>query len=86
VPKKPKPKKDKPITQRKSSHKGKPCRRGKGVYYDEVKKPINLCLTPTAIARLEDLAGSQQCSRSEVLERLIRAQFRGGETDDSPGK
>jgi hypothetical protein len=86
MPKKPEPKKAKPITQQKSGHKGKACRRGKGVYYDEVKKSINLSLTPTAIARLEDLAGSQRCSRSEVMERLIRAQFGGCETDDSPGK
>ena len=46
---------------------------GKGVIYDEVKKSINLSLTPTAIARIEDEAVSQQCSRSEVVERLIRA-------------
>jgi len=73
MPKKPEPKKDKPITQRKSSHKGKECRRGKAVIYDEVKKSINLSLTPTAIARLEDQAVLQQCSRSEVVERWIRA-------------
>ena len=73
MPKKPEPKKDKPITQKKGSHKGKERRRGKGVFYDEVKKSINLSLTPTAIARLEDAAVSQQCSRSEVIERWIRA-------------
>jgi len=73
MPKKPEPKKDKPITQRKGSHKGKPCRRGKAVIYDEVKKSINLSLTPKAIARLEDEAVSQECSRSEVIERWIRA-------------
>jgi hypothetical protein len=70
---KPEPKRDKPITQRKSGHKGKACRRGKGVCYDEVKKSINLSLIPTAIARLEGLAASQQCSQSETIERLIRA-------------
>jgi len=73
MPKQPEPKKDKPITQRKGSHKGKACRRGIGVNYDEVKKSINLSLTPTTIARLEDEAISQQCSRSEVIERWIRA-------------
>jgi len=45
----------------------------KGVNYDEVKKSINLSLTPTAIARLEELADSQQCNQSETVERLIRA-------------
>ena len=73
MPKQPEPKKDKPITQRKGSHKGKACRRGEGVIYDEVKKSINLSLTPTAIARLEELAVAQQCSRSETVERWIRA-------------
>ena len=37
---------------------------GKGVIYDEVKKSINLSLTPTAIARLEDQAVLHHCSRS----------------------
>lgn len=73
MPKKPEPKKDKPITQRKAGHKGKACRRGKGVIYDERKESINLSLTSTAIALLEDEAVSQQCSRSEVFERWLRA-------------
>ena len=73
MPKKPEPKKDKPITQRKGSYKGKACRRGKGVIYDEVKKSINLSLTPKAISRLEEQAVRQQCSRSEVVERCLRA-------------
>ena len=73
MPKKPEPKKDKPITQRKAGHKGRACRRGRGVIYDERKKSINLSLTPTAIARLEDEAFFDQCSRSEVVERWLRA-------------
>ena len=73
MPKKPEPKKDKPITQRKAGHKGRACRRGRGVIYDERKKSINLSLTPTAIARLEEQADLQQCSRSEVVERWLRS-------------
>ena len=45
----------------------------KGVIYDEAKISINMSLTPTAIARLEDEAVSQECSRSEVIERWIRS-------------
>jgi len=45
----------------------------KGVIYDEAKISINMSLTPTAISLLEELAVSQQCSRNEVIERLIRA-------------
>jgi hypothetical protein len=82
-PKKDKPKKSKPITQRKSGHKNTACRRGKGVYYDEKKRSINISLTPTSIALLEDKAVLQGCSRSEVFERWLRAQPGGCEADDS---
>ena len=71
--KKPEPKKGKPITQRKAGHKGRACRRGKGVIYDERKESINLSLTPTAIAMLEDAADLDQCSRSEAVERWLRS-------------
>lgn len=68
------PKKDVPLTQRKVSHKGKACRRGQPVYYDEVKQRINLMLTPYALDRLERLAEQQECSKSEVIERWLRTQ------------
>jgi len=61
-----------PLTHRKSSHKGKKCQRGEPVYYDQKKKQLNITLTPFAIARLEELAGSEGCSRSEAIERWLR--------------
>jgi hypothetical protein len=63
-----------PLTHRKSGHKGKKCRRGEPVYYDEKKQHLNITLTPFAIAQLEELAGSEGCSRSEVIERWLRSQ------------
>jgi len=62
-----------PLIHRKSSHKGKKCQRGEPVYYDQKKKHLNITLTPFAIAQLEELAGSEGCSRSEAIERWLRS-------------
>lgn len=45
----------------------------KGVICDEAKIPVNLSLTPTAIHLLEELSVRHECSRNEVIERLVRA-------------
>lgn len=49
--------------------------RGKPVFYDEVKKTINLKLTPTAIEKLSTKAQDFNLSRSEFLEQFIRSKF-----------
>lgn len=43
--------------------------------WSEVKKRLNLALTPTAIAGLEELANAQGMSRSEFVERIGRKIF-----------
>lgn len=63
-----------PTTQRKASHKGKKCRRGEPIYYEETKRRISLWLTPSAIATLGEKAEDLECSRSEVVERWLREQ------------
>ncbi|MBU7586800.1 MAG: hypothetical protein KAF91_28755 [Nostoc sp. TH1S01] len=40
--------------------------------YDEVKKRVNLALTPTAIEGLDAIADSMDLSRSEFVERIGR--------------
>ena len=67
-------KQQKPDYMKKNSHKGTPCRRNKPIYYDEVKKNINLMLTPTALSILEELATQMKISRSEVIERWLRSR------------
>jgi predicted RNase H-like nuclease (RuvC/YqgF family) len=69
-----KTKKTVPSSQRKRSHKGTACRRGEPVYYDEKKIHCNLMLTPTAIAKLAELAEEKQTSRSEIVEQWLRSQ------------
>jgi len=64
-----------PEPYRKHSHKGKKCRRGFGVHYEQKKQNINITLTPDAIAQLEDQARSEGCSRSETIERWLRGQM-----------
>lgn len=61
-----------PKYQRKSSHKGRACRRGQPVYYNENKLHCNLMFTPTALETLKDLAMMHGISRSEVVERWLR--------------
>ncbi len=40
--------------------------------YDEVKKRVNLALTPTGIDGLDAIADSMDLSRSEFVERIGR--------------
>lgn len=40
--------------------------------YDEVKKRVNLALTPTGIEGLDAIADSMDLSRSELVERIGR--------------
>ncbi len=57
----------------KGSHKGQKCNRGEPIFYDELKKPVNFTLTPTAVEKLNKLAIDAGLSRSEYLERWLRA-------------
>lgn len=59
-------------TQRKAKHPGQKCIRGKGVLYCELKQPLKLTLTPTAIRTLEVQALEDEISISELVERLTR--------------
>lgn len=59
-------------TQRKGTHPGKKCLRGKGVLYTEAKVPLKLTLTPTAIRHLEEEALNRGISLSEVVEQWVR--------------
>lgn len=68
-----KKKSEKPGWSKKSSHKGKACRRDEGVYYEERKERINIMLTPLALEILKKLALEQEVSRSEVVERWLRS-------------
>lgn len=61
-----------PHFSRKINHKGKACRRGKPIYYDQVKRHCNLMLTPKAIETLGKQAERLKVSRSEVIERWLR--------------
>ena len=66
------PKKERPLSSRKKSHKGIPCRRGKPILHEEVKARINLTLTPSTIQKLTTVAESKGISRSELVEQLLR--------------
>lgn len=47
--------------------------RGEDMYgYGEQKKKLNLSVTPTAIAKLTEVANEVSLSRSEVIEQLFR--------------
>jgi hypothetical protein len=69
------PKKERPLSSRKKSHKGIPCRRGKPILYEEVKTKINLTLTPSTIHDLTRVAESEGISRSELVEQLLRTHL-----------
>jgi predicted transcriptional regulator len=43
--------------------------------WDEVKKDLHLTLTPTAISGLDELASTEEMSRSEFVERIGRKIF-----------
>jgi len=57
--------------KRKGSHKGIACRKGEPIFWDELKERINLSLTPTAIAKLTQIADQENLTRSEALERIL---------------
>ncbi|BAY32883.1 CopG domain protein DNA-binding domain protein [Nostoc carneum NIES-2107] len=44
--------------------------------YDEVKKRVNLALTPTGINGLDEIASNFEISRSELVERIARRIIR----------
>jgi hypothetical protein len=67
-------KQNKPLYQYRLPCKDKKCLRGEPIYYEELKKSLNLTLTPTAIEKLNNLAMEQGISRSEVVERWLRSQ------------
>ncbi len=46
--------------------------KGEPAYWDEVKRSLNLTLTPTAIDGLQALANEKELSRSELVERIGR--------------
>lgn len=52
--------------------KGKKTSKGYPELYDEVKKRVNLSLTPTAIAGLDRLSEELDLSRSELVEQIGR--------------
>ena len=52
--------------------KGKKTSQGYPELYDEVKKRVNLSLTPTAIAGLDKLSQELNLSRSELVEQIGR--------------
>ncbi len=60
------------LHQRKLAVKGVKSRRGCPEIYDELKKPITVALTPTAVRGLDELSASRQISRSELVERIGR--------------
>ena len=71
--------KEEDVTQqkfkRKGSHKGIDCRKGEPIFWDELKERINLSLTPTAIAKLTQIASEENLTRSEALERILRGML-----------
>lgn len=56
----------------KQAHPGTKCVRGEPLYYSQLKNRISLTLTPSAIARLSEIADAVGLSRSELLERYLR--------------
>lgn len=44
--------------------------------YEEVKKRVNLALTPTGINGLDEIASNLDISRSELVERIGRRLIR----------
>jgi metal-responsive CopG/Arc/MetJ family transcriptional regulator len=45
------------------------------MFYDEVKKSFNTKLTPKVLRKLDSIATDLNISRSEVIERLLRANI-----------
>ncbi len=50
-------------------------RRGEAIMYDERKETWNLTFTPYAKSLIRDAAKLANCSPSEFLERLVRAEL-----------
>lgn len=50
----------------------RPRTKGEPAFYDEMKKRVNLTLTPTSIEGLDELAEAWGVSRSELMERIGR--------------
>lgn len=72
VAKRLKAQKPRQLHQRKPAVKGVKSRRGCPEIYDELKKPITVALTPTAVRGLDELSAAMQLSRSELVERIGR--------------
>ena len=68
-----KPKSTESRHRKKPSHKGKQCKRGQGLIYDEKKVKLNLTITPTAIAKLDAKAKAENCSISTLVEEFARS-------------
>jgi metal-responsive CopG/Arc/MetJ family transcriptional regulator len=45
------------------------------MFYNEVKQSFNAKLTPTMIQKLDSIATDLNISKSEVIERLLRANI-----------
>ncbi len=58
--------------------------KGVGDYWGEVKRSLNLTVTPTAIEGLENLAKAHQLSKSEFVERIGRGIIPVGSSTDTP--
>lgn len=59
--------------RKKPSHKGKQCKRGVGLIYNEKKVKLNLTITPKAIDILDAKAKSENCSISTLVEEFARS-------------
>jgi hypothetical protein len=59
--------------RKKPAHKGRQCKRGVGLIYDEKKVKLNLTITPTAIAILDAKAKTENCSISALVEEFARS-------------
>lgn len=46
--------------------------KGKPAFYDQMKKRVNLSLTPTGFEGLDNLAGEWGLSKSELVEQIGR--------------
>jgi hypothetical protein len=61
--------------QKKQSRKGIKSKRGQPESYDELKKPVCLSLTSTAVTRLDYFSQQAGLSRSEFVERFARGEL-----------
>ncbi len=54
---------------------GQKSNKGQPELYDEVKKRVNITITPTGWDRLDDLAWSRRLSKSELIEQIARGEY-----------